>query len=295
MNNKNLALGCMRLAKLTIEEAEKLILTAVENGIKLFDHADIYGNRKCEEIFGEVLKRNPNLREKIIIQSKCGICKGYYDLSKEHIIKQVEESVRLLNCEYLDILLLHRPDALVEYEEVNDAFNYLYDKGLVKNFGVSNMNSWQIELYNKNLNHKIKYNQVQFSIVHSHMISEGIFVNMSEIESCNRSGGLIEYSMLNDINLQAWSPVMASWEDGCFINNPKYEILNNKLEELALKYNVTKNAIAISWILRHPVNITPVVGTTSITHLLEMIKAKEIKLTREEWYSLYLASNHILP
>lgn len=295
MENKEIALGCMRLAKLTIDEAEKFIITAIDNGIKLFDHADIYGNRKCEEIFGEVLKRNPDLRKKIVIQSKCGICKGYYDLSKAHIIKQVEESVRLLNCEYLDILLLHRPDALVEYEEVNDAFNYLYEKGLVKNFGVSNMNSWQIELYNKYLKHKIKYNQVQFSIVHSHMISEGIFVNMSEIESCNRSGGLIEYSMLNDIKLQAWSPVMASWEDGCFINNPKYLKLNEKLDKLASKYNVSKNTIAISWILRHPANITPVVGTTSITHLLEMIKAKDIKLTREEWYSLYLASEHILP
>ena len=295
MKNKEIALGCMRLAKLSIDEAEKLILSAVENGIKLFDHADIYGNRKCEQIFGEVLKRNPGLRNKIIIQSKCGICKGYYDLSKEYIIKQVEESVKLLNCEYLDILLLHRPDALVEYEEVNEAFNYLYEKGLVKNFGVSNMNPLQIELYNKYLDHKIKYNQVQFSIVHSHMISEGMFVNMSELESCTRSGSLIEYSMLKDINLQAWSPVMASWEDGCFIDNPKYEKLNNKLEELSIKYSVEKNAIAISWILRHPANITPVVGTTSIEHLKEMLKAKTIKLTREEWYSLYLASEHILP
>ena len=295
MKNKEIALGCMRLAKLSIDEAEKLIFSAVENGIKLFDHADIYGNRKCEQIFGEVLKRNPGLRNKIIIQSKCGICKGYYDLSKEYIIKQVEESVKLLNCEYLDILLLHRPDALVEYEEVNEAFNYLYEKGLVKNFGVSNMNPLQIELYNKYLDHKIKYNQVQFSIVHSHMISEGMFVNMSELESCTRSGSLIEYSMLKDINLQAWSPVMASWEDGCFIDHPKYQKLNDKLNELALKYNVSKNAIAISWILRHPAKICPVVGTTSVKHLDEMIKAKDIVLSREEWYSLYLASGHVLP
>lgn len=295
MNNKNIALGCMRLAKLNIEEAENLILTAIENGIKLFDHADIYGSRKCEEIFGEVLKRNPNLRNKIIIQSKCGIKKGYYDLSKEYIIKQVEESIRLLNCDYLDILLLHRPDALVEYEEVNEAFNYLYEKGLVKEFGVSNMNPVQIELYNKHLKHHIKHNQIQFSIVHSHLISEGIFVNMSENESCSRGISLIEYSMLKDINLQAWSPVMASWDDGCFIDNPKYEKLNKKLDELANKYNVKKNAIAISWILRHPANIIPIVGTTSITHLQEMLKGKNIKLTREEWYSLYLESGHVLP
>ena len=291
----NLGLGCMRLGNLTTEEAEKLISFALDNGITFFDHADIYGSRKCETLFGEVLKRNPNFRKQMIIQSKCGICKGYYDLSKEYIIKQVEESIRLLNCEYLDILLLHRPDVLVDYDEVNEAFNYLYDKGLVKEFGVSNMNPIQIELYNKKLDHKIKYNQVQFSLIHSHMISESLFVNMSEVESAMRSGSLIEYSMLKDISLQAWSPLMASWDDGTFIDNPKYEQLNKKLEEVASKYNVTKNCIAISWILRHPANILPIVGTTSIVHLKEMIKAIDIKLTREEWYGLYLSSNHILP
>lgn len=295
MNYSKLALGCMRLSKLSFEEAEKLILCAVENGIRLFDHADIYGKRECEKIFGDIIKRNPTIREKMIIQSKCGICDGYYDLSKEYIIKQVEESIRLLNCEYLDILLLHRPDVLVEYEKVNEAFNYLYDKGLVKNFGVSNMNVMQIKLYNKYLDHKIKYNQVQLSIVHSHLISEGIFVNMSEAESPSRSGGIIEYSMLNDISLQAWSPIMASWEDGTFIDNPKYKKLNQVLDELAIKYNVSKNAIAVSFILRHPANITPIVGTTNKTHLLEMLKAENILLTRKEWYSLYLASGHLLP
>lgn len=295
MKNINIGLGMMRIGSLLIEEAEQLISCAIENGITLFDHADIYGNRKCEHIFGEVLKRNSSFRRKMIIQSKCGICKGYYDLSKEHIIKQTEESIKLLNCEYLDILLLHRPDALVDYDEVNEAFNYLYDKGLVKEFGVSNMNPMQIELYNKKLKHKMKYNQVQFSIVHSHMIGEGMFVNMSEDESIIRSGNIIEYSMLNDIKLQAWSPLMASWEDGTFIDNPKYQSLNVKLEELALKYNVSKNSIAISWILRHPANIVPIIGTTKISHLLEIIKAKEIMLTREEWYSLYLAAGHMLP
>ena len=192
-------------------------------------------------------------------------------------------------------MLLHRPDSLVDYNEVNEAFNYLYDSGLVKSFGVSNMNAIQIELYNKYLTHKIEHNQVQFSVVHSHIVSEGIFVNMSKEESHSRSGGIIEYSMLKDINLQAWSPIMASWEDGTFIDNPKYEVLNNKLEELASKYGVTKNAIAISFILRHPANIIPIVGTTSIEHLLEMVKAKNIELTRQEWYSLYVSSGHILP
>lgn len=292
---KNIGLGCMRILGLSSEEIEKLIECALENGVTLFDHADIYGDRKCEEKFGEVLKRRPELREKMVIQSKCGICKGYYDLSKEHIINQVLESIRLLNCGYLDILLLHRPDALVDYNEVNEAFNYLYDNGYVKEFGVSNMNSMQIELYNKHLDHKIKHNQIQLSIVHSLAIQEGICVNMTVPEAINRTGSIIEYSMLNDIKLQAWSPVMASWSDGTFIDNPKYERLNIRLEELANKYNVTKNAIAISWIFRHPANITPIVGTTSIIHLLEMIKSKDINLTKEEWYSLYIAANYLLP
>ena len=157
------------------------------------------------------------------------------------------------------------------------------------------INAEQVVLTGKKLDQKIKHNQVQFSIVHSHMISEGIFVNMSENESCMRSGSLIEYSILNDISLQAWSPLMASWDDGSFIDNPKYEALNKKLQELANKYNVTKNCIAVSWILRHPANIIPIVGTTKVAHLLEIVKAKDIKLTKEEWYSLYLSSGHMLP
>lgn len=294
-SKKQIALGCMRIGGLSIEEAESLILCAFENGVTLFDHADIYGNRKCEELFGLVLERNPELRKKIIIQSKCGICQGYYDLSKEHIIKQVEESVRLLKCEYLDILLLHRPDALVDYKEVNEAFTYLYKKGLVRSFGVSNMNPWQIELYRKNVDFEIAYNQVQFSIVHSQMISQGLFVNMKDNEAIDHSSGLLEYCQLNNIKVQAWSALMASWAEGSFIDHPNYKNLNDKLAELANKYNVTKNAIAIAWILRHPSNITPIVGTTSKVHLLELVKALEVNLTRQEWYSLYLAGGHYLP
>ena len=173
--------------------------------------------------------------------------------------------------------------------------NYLYKNGLVKSFGVSNMNSMQIELFNRKLNHKIAYNQVQFSIVHSHMISEGLFVNMADNEAINRSGSMIEYALINDIKLQAWSPLMASWNDGCFVDNLKYEKLNKLLEELASKYHVSKSAIAIAWILRHPASITPVVGTTSIKHLLEILDAKNINLTKEEWYRLYLSVNHYLP
>lgn len=295
MKKREIALGCMRISKLSVDEAEILIKTCIDSGVKFFDHADIYGRRKCEEIFGEVLKRNPNLRSKMIIQSKCGIRKGFYDFSFDYIINQVKESIRLLNCGYLDILLLHRPDALVDFDELNKAFNYLYDAGLVKSFGGSNMSSWQIELYNSKLEHKIEYNQVQFSIVHANMIDSGLFVNMNASEASDRSGGMLEYAMLKGIKIQAWSPLMASWSYGTFIDNPKYDKLNEKLEELVLKYNAPKNAIAVSWILRHPANIMPIVGTTSAVHLLEMIKGLDITLTKEEWYSLYLSAGHILP
>ena len=292
---KEIGLGLMRIADMEVSDVKELIVCALDNGVNFFDHADIYGQRRSEEKFGLVLKENKELRKKMIIQTKCGICKGYYDLSKEHIIKQVLESIRLLNCDYIDILLLHRPDALVDYNEVNEAFNYLYDNGLVKEFGLSNCSSMQISLYNKYLDHKVKYNQVQLSIVHSHLISQGIFFNMNDSEAVDRTDFLIEYSMLNDIKLQAWSPVMASWEYGTFIDNPKYAKLNQELENLAKKYNVEKNAIALAWILRHPANIMPIVGTTSKKHLLEMVKATNIHLTREEWYNLYLASGHKLP
>lgn len=292
---KQIALGCMRIANMSVSQLEELINVAIDNNIVLFDHADIYGNRKCEELFGEVIKRNPSLRKKMIIQSKCGIRNGFYDLSKDYIINQVKESIRLLNCEYLDILLLHRPDALVDYQEVNEAFNYLYENGLVKEFGVSNMNSYQIKLYQKFVNQPIKYNQIQLSLVHNDVIAQGMFVNMKDNEAIDRSGGIIEFCMLEDIKIQAWSSLMASWADGTFIDNEKYQKLNDKLLELANKYNVSKNAIAIAWILKHPSNITPIVGTTSITHLLEINKAKNINLTKKEWYELFLSSGHYLP
>lgn len=293
--NKNIGLGLMRIAVMEQKDVNELILTALDNGVNFFDHADIYGNRKSEEKFGLFLKEHKNLRNKMIIQTKCGICKGYYDLSYDHIVSHALESIRLLNCDYIDILLLHRPDTLVDYNEVNRAFNYLYDNGYVKEFGLSNVGPMQIEAYNKFLDHKIKYNQVQLSIVHSHLISEGLFYNMNDAESTFRCGHLLEYALINDIKIQAWSPIMASWQDGSFIDNPKYSELNLYLEELANKYNVYKNTIAVAWILRHPLNIMPICGTTNKDRLLQMVKARDIILTKEEWYKLYLLAGHKLP
>lgn len=290
-----IALGMMRISKLSLEEVEALVLKAVALGINFFDHADIYGGGKSESLFGEVLKRHPELRKQIIIQSKCGICKGYYDNSKEHILSSVDKSLTRLNCDYLDVLLIHRPDALMEAEEINEAFLELKKQGKVRYFGVSNMNSLQVEYLQRHLQEKIIINQLQFNVVHSGMIDSGINVNMKNSEATDLDGHILEYSRLNAITIQPWSVLQASWTEGTYIDNPLYPKLNEILDSLANKYQVDKAAIALAWILRHPANMQPIIGTTNITRLEKLIQASGINLTRQEWYQLYLASGHDLP
>lgn len=290
-----IALGMMRISKLSLEEVEALVLKAVALGINFFDHADIYGGGKSESLFGEVLKRHPELRKQIIIQSKCGICKGYYDNSKEHILSSVDKSLTRLNCDYLDVLLIHRPDALMEAEEINEAFLELKKQGKVRYFGVSNMNSLQVEYLQRHLQEKIIINQLQFNVVHSGMIDSGINVNMKNSEATDLDGHILEYSRLNAITIQPWSVLQASWTEGTYIDNSLYPKLNEILDSLANKYQVDKAAIALAWILRHPANMQPIIGTTNITRLEKLIQASDINLTRQEWYQLYLASGHDLP
>ena len=294
MNGK-IILGMMRISRLSVGEAEKLICCALDCGIDFLDNADIYGGGESETLLGKVFVNNNGLRQKVFLQSKCGICKGFYDFSKEHIIKSVEGSLKRLNADSLDALLLHRPDALVDFEELNETFAQLYKSGKVKSFGVSNMNSYQMELFAKYVKLPVKYNQVQLSIVHSHMVTQGLYVNMSSPESVDRAAGTLEYCRLKDIKVQAWSSLMASWEDGSFIDNPKYPELNAKLSELAEKYGVSKSAVAIAWILRLPQGIMPIVGTTSTEHLKQLAAAQSVRLTREEWYALFLSAGHKLP
>lgn len=291
-----LALGCMRIADKSVEDVEKLIYKALELGINFFDHADIYGGGKSEQLFGEVLKRNPGLREKMIIQTKCAIVPGkMYDFSKEHILKSVDESLERLQCGYIDILLLHRPDALCDPMEVAEAFDELHRTGKVRHFGVSNHTPLQIQLLEKYSKYPIIINQLQLSIVHSVMIDSGLNMNMVEPFAQDKDGGVLDFCRLNDIVIQPWSIVQASWADGTFIDNPKYQKLNDVLDALSEKYGVTKNAIAVAWILRHPAMMQPIAGTTSPLHLEETAKAVDVKLTREEWYRLYLAGDKPLP
>lgn len=291
-----LALGCMRIADKSVEEVETLITTALELGINFFDHADIYGGGQSERIFGEVLRRNPNMRESMIIQTKCAIVPGKrYDFSKEYILNSVDESIERLQCGYIDILLLHRPDALCDPQEVAEAFDELYSSGKVKYFGVSNHTPYQIELLQKYCHQPIIINQLQLSIVHSVMIDSGLNMNMKEDWAQDRDGGVLDYCRLKDITIQPWSVVQASWAEGTFLNNPSYKKLNDVLDCLAKKYEVASSAIAVAWLLRHPAHMQPILGTTSPIHLKEIVQAVDVHLSRQEWYDLYLASEKPLP
>jgi len=291
----SIALGCMRISDKPTKQVEELIDTALEEGINFFDHADIYGGGKSEEVFGKVLKKKKGLRGKIIIQTKCGIRSGYYDFSKEHILKSVEGSLKRLGTDYIDILLLHRPDTLMEPEEVAEAFSILHSSGKIRNFGVSNFNPMQIELLSKYLNQRLIVNQLQFSIVHTGMIDFGFNVNMKVDQAINRDGSVLEYCRLKGITIQAWSPFQYGFFEGTFLGNEKFKELNEKIDEIAIQKGVPSIAIPIAWILRHPAKIQAIVGTTNPARLKDICKAADIELTREEWYALYRSAGNKLP
>lgn len=291
----NIALGCMRMDALTNREAANMIQTALDVGINFFDHADIYGGGKSEEIFSEAIEVNGTKREDIILQSKVGIRDGSFDFSKDYIIESVEGILKRLNTDYLDALLLHRPDALVEPEEVAEAFTQLEESGKVRHFGVSNQNPLQIELLKKYVQQDLIANQLQFSIMHTGMIDAGLNVNMKHDPSIDKDGSILDYSRLNDMTVQAWSPFYFGFFEGVFIDHEKFPVLNEKLQEVANKYEVDKSAIAVAWILRHPANIQTIVGTMNTERLKNIAKASYIKLTREEWYGIYIAAGNKLP
>lgn len=295
MESSAIALGCMRISNMETKDAEKLIMTALENGVQLFDHADIYGDGKSELIFGEVLRRNPGIRQNMQIQGKVGICKGYYDASKEHIIEAVEGSLTRLGVEQLDSLLLHRPDALTDPEEVASAVRTLKDAGKIRLFGVSNHNAGQISLLKRYLPGEIAINQMQFSLAHTPMVDAGMNVNMNSEHAVVKDGGTLDFCRLNDITIQAWSPFQHGMFEGVFLKSDKYPELNRVIDELAEKKSVAPSAIAVAWIMRHPAQIQTIVGTTNPDRLSDICAASSISISREEWYRLYLAAGNPLP
>ncbi len=291
----NISLGCMRMEALSVNEAEKVVNYALELGINFFDHADIYGAGKSEEIFAKTLDGKPSIREKLYIQTKTGIRKGFYDFSKEHILQSVDGSLQRLKTDYVDVLLLHRPDTLMEPEEVAEAFAILKESGKVRHFGVSNHNPYQIELLKKYVKEDLIVNQLQFSVMHTGMIDAGINVNTKFEGAIDRDGGILDYSRLNNMTIQAWSPFQHGFFEGVFVDNDKFPELNEKLAEIGSNYGLTNTGVAIAWILRHPANIQPIVGTMNTSRLSEIAKASEVRLTREEWYEIYRAAGNQLP
>ena len=290
------AVGCMRINKLEPAQAEHFVHAAIDQGAYFFDHADIYGNGDCESVFAKAIHMNSTVREKVLLQSKCGIRRGVaFDFSKDHILKSVDGSLKRLNTEYLDVLLLHRPDALVEPEEVAEAFDILQSNGKVRHFGVSNQNPMQIKLLKRYVRQPIVANQLQLSITNATMISQGQHVNMQDDFAVNRDGSVLDYCRLHDITIQPWSPFQYGMFEGVFLGNEKFPVLNSKIDEIAAKYSVSNTTITMAWLLRHPAGMQPVTGTMNIQRLKDCVKAAEIRLTREEFYEIYLAAGNTLP
>lgn len=291
----NVVIGCMRISSLALKELQALVEAASETGINTFDHADIYGGGKCEELFGELLAETPSMREKLFLQSKCGIRDGYYDFSREYIMESVDGILKRLRTDYLDLLILHRPDILMEAEEVAEAMYALKDAGKVREFGVSNMNPLQIELIRKYYKGRIAVNQLQFSAAHTCIVDEGINVNMLSKAGQMHSGSILDYCRINDIAIQSWSSLQYGFFEGTFLGSEKYPELNAHLERLAKKYGATPGAAAVAWILRCPGVGQAVIGTTKASRVRELAMAAEIRLTRKEWYEVYLSAGNQLP
>lgn len=289
------AVGCMRIAGLSDSDAGRLLHTALEHGANFFDHADIYGGGASEKKFAAALPMNDDLREKIILQSKCGIRPDRYDFSKEHILSSVDGILSRLKTDYLDVLLLHRPDALCEPEEVAETFDILKNSGKVRNFGVSNHNPMQMALLSRYLSMPLVADQLQMSITNATMISSGINVNMENDRALMRDGSVLDYCRLNDVTIQPWSPFQHGFFAGVFVDNPAFPELNAALARVAEAHGVSKNTIVIAWLLRHPAHLMPVTGTTKPERLAECLAAADVTLTREEWYDIYRAAGNPIP
>ncbi len=295
LHASEISLGCMRINGLSAPDAEKLLGTALDAGINFFDHADVYGGGRSEEVFADALDAIGATRDQVLLQSKCGIKQGMFDFSKQNILAATDGILSRLRTDYLDVLLLHRPDTLMEPEEVAEAFSSLHSAGKVRHFGVSNMNPGQIELLKKYVKQPIVANQLQLSLTNTGMIDAGFNVNMEIDPSVVRDGGILEYCRLHDITIQPWSPFQYGFFDGVFLGSDKFPELNKAIDEMAEEKGVPATAIAIAWLLRHPAKMLPIVGTTNAQRLADISLASTIKLSREEWYALYRAAGNVLP
>ena len=294
-------MGCMRISSLAANDVETLVRTALDHGVNFFDHADIYAGGRCEMLFGEALNLRSSLREKMLIQSKCGIRKSisggnFYDFSRNYILESVDGILSRLGTDYLDVLLLHRPDSLMELDEVAEAFDQLESSGKVRHFGLSNVNSMQIELLQRTVRQKLLFNQVQFGIGHTQLVDSGISFNTTAPQAVDRSGSLLEYARLNGITLQAWSPFRSDRTGRIIIGDfDNYPELSKVLQTTGERYGVSPSAIAAAWILCHPAHIQTVIGTTQTSRMAEYCAAADVSLSREEWYEIYQTAGNSIP
>lgn len=293
--------GMMRIDDKDDAHIRTLYETARTAGIDFFDHADIYGGsmHHCEARFADALQLTSSERDEIVLQTKCGIVpsQGMFDFSYAHIVAQVEGSLAALRTDRLDVLLLHRPDALVEPEEVARAFDDLESAGKVKAFGVSNHTPRQIDLLRTAIRQPLVANQLQLSITHAPIIAQPVAANMAgHAQSVVRDGGgIVEYCRINGITIQAWSPFQDGFSHGVFLGNPEYAELNAVIDRLAAAHDVTPIAIATAWITRHPAGMQVVLGTTTPQRVQDAAAGADIELTRPEWYELFRAGGHLLP
>ena len=298
-----IALGIMRMNKLTVDEAVKVLETAHETGINYIDSADVYGHGKSEEIFGEALQKSSLKRDDFYIQSKTGIYENpkldykttRYDFSKKYLINAVDGILSRMKIDYLDSLLLHRPDALMDPAEVGAAFDELQRDGKVRHFGVSNFNPMQVDLLQAGVSQRLLINQLQLSVMHTGPIDFNIHTNMTDKRSIDHDRGVLDYSRLHNMTVQAWSPFQYGQIEGNFIGNPKFPEVNDVLQKVAEQKGVSKNAIAAAWILRHPANTQVIIGTMTPAHIIDSAKGADISLTAQEWYDIYLAAGNDLP
>ncbi|MFC6181817.1 aldo/keto reductase [Lactiplantibacillus daowaiensis] len=290
------ALGIMRMDALTVDQATTIIDAAVGLGINYVDAADIYGGGQSSTIFGAALKQANVTRDQLHIQSKGGIVPGKrYDFSKSHLINAVDGELSRLGVDYLDTFLLHRPDALMDPSEVAAAFDDLQAAGKVRHFGVSNFNPRQVDLLQAALSQKLIVNQLQFGLMHTGAIDFGFHTNMQDERSISHDDGIIEYSRLHQMTIQAWSPYQYGTFAGVFLDNPKFPKLNAAMQTLAAAKHTTKSAIATAWILRHPAQMQVILGSMNPAHLAENAAGADIELSRQEWYDLYFAAGNDLP
>ena len=298
-NVSRIILGCMRMPALSVQDAAAMIRTAWDEGINFYDHATCYGqDGEAETRFGDAFPLTGLKREEVFLQSKCGLHfdRMEFDWSKEDILSSVDGSLKRLKTDYLDVLLLHRPDLLYDPAEIAEAFDTLESSGKVRCFGVSNVTPGMLELLKKYVRQPLVFNQLQFSLDQTQLIDGALYLNNKTTDrSIDRDNGILDYCRLYDITIQAWSPLQIGMFKGCFVDHPDFPELNKVLAELGEQYGVSKTAIAIAWILRHPARMQAIAGTMNPQHLKEICAAAGVNLTHNEWYRLYLASGKFLP